>query len=172
LVPEHVLPYKGKKIYVCGYCNRSFANSGSLTKHRKLNCPPKRNYHKNLVPTALIPGKSVFPIKVAPNSVKLATQAKQGILSGKSKLSSFANAPKIERPKHFPCLMCDRTFGSKKALIRHKGWHTRCHTSRKEQPPPADSPPETAEKNVVEEQALSKCRTCNVCFKVYSSSST
>jgi KRAB domain-containing zinc finger protein len=171
LETEFTLPFKGKKVYVCGYCNRSFANSGSLSKHRKLNCPPKRNYIKNLVPTALIPGKSMFSVKQALNSVKTATQVKQTILPGKPKVSSFANASKTERARHFPCLMCEKIFSSKKALIRHKGWHTRCPTLGKEQPPTVDSPSEN-DKNVVEEQVVSKHRTCNVCFKVYSSAST
>lgn len=172
LEPDHLLPFKGKKVYVCGYCNRSFANSGSLSKHRKLNCPPKRNYIKNLIPTALIPGKSALSVKSVLHSMKTATQVKEPILLGKSKVSSFANAPKIERARHFPCLMCERVFSSKKALIRHKGWHTRCPSLGKEQPPPADTPLENIEKNVTEGQMVSKRRTCNVCFKVYSSSST
>lgn len=172
LESELSLPLKGKKVYVCGYCNRSFANSGSLSKHRKLNCPPKRNYFKNLVPTALIPGKSVFSVKSALHSRKTASHVKQIILSGKPKVSSYANAPKIERARHFPCLMCEKIFSTKKALIRHKGWHTRCRIQGRKQPPPVDSPSEDAERNVIEEQVVSKRRTCNVCFKVYSSAST
>ncbi|XP_021915613.1 zinc finger protein 91-like isoform X2 [Zootermopsis nevadensis] len=172
LESELPIPFKGKKMYVCSYCNRSFANSGSLSKHRKLNCPPKRNYVKSLIPTALIPGKSAFSVKPALPSMRTATQVKQSILSGKPNISSFANVPKTERARSFPCLMCEKIFSNKKALIRHKGWHSRCPTLGREQLPPVDCLPENTVRNVTEEQVASKRRTCNVCFKVYSSAST
>ena len=248
---EFSLPIKGKKIYVCGFCNRSFATSGSLSKHRKLNCPPKRNCTKNLVPTALIQQKSVLEAFKAPTNLVKTTQSSVINAVKPNKLMASLTQPRVERlpvsspprverapplsisrerSRHYPCVLCERSFTSKRALIRHKGWHTRIlakesspqknvsesHLERNyenvigeedvvvdvdgngedqeerleeeneieklleiEITPSPSLPPEeesTPAPPVLENEKLkekiAKRRTCEVCFKVYSSSST
>ncbi|KAJ9601456.1 hypothetical protein L9F63_000373 [Diploptera punctata] len=91
------MPSRRRKIYVCGFCNKSFANSGSLSKHRKLNCPPKRNCSKNLMPTGLIQEKSVFQTMQNPMNVMRSVSSPFVNSMRKSESGAVSTLPRIER---------------------------------------------------------------------------
>ncbi|XP_049792369.1 zinc finger protein 91-like isoform X1 [Schistocerca nitens] len=171
------------RLYPCDYCNKSYSNAGSLSKHRRTNCP--RLHVSNVEQTDMEPetldqedeDEDIKP--VLQPLVVLQEDGDDGtpVATSNGPVTIPTATTSFER---HPCALCPKVFRTPKALVVHRGWHARSPRPSPPQLPFADSSSRPKDDgdgrsytlmDASETMDENRLYRCNACWRTFSNTS-